>query len=728
MSSFGLNEEELEALIKKLGREPNTLELAIVGALWSEHCSYKSSRMYLKKLPTKSPAVVQGPGENAGVVKLDDDVWLAFKIESHNHPSFIEPFNGSATGVGGIIRDILSMGARPIAILNSLRFPLPFDKRITKGVIKGISHYGNCIGVANAGGETFFESCYLTNPLVNVFCLGILPANRMITARGERGDLIILFGSATGKDGLHGAVMASGEIDPSEKNLKTIQVGDPYFGRKLIEASLELIELGLIKGLQDLGAAGLVGACSELASKSQCGVRIELDSVPLREKEMNELEIALSESQERMIATVSKENSDKALEVIKSHLLEGAVIGQLTESEELELYFKGQKVANLPIKILTKEAPICERPFIFQKPPSIQENPPPVDILDSLKKLLSSPNVANKRGIYTQFDYHIGTNTIFGPGADSALLRIKWPKNPRLKSSKLVAISSEGNSRLVYIDPFWGSVLVVSEALRNLACVGAKPLAITDCLNFGNPERPEIMGQLVNSIDGIAHACEFFSVPVVSGNVSLYNETIEGNLLRNIYPTPIVVAVGWREGVPSHDHRFKEPSDLIYLIGDIRKRHCIGGSEFLSSIHGKVLGPLPEIDLNKEKTLHELLLELSKRELINSCHDVSVGGLLVSILESVFNTSLGLELEFYIEDRLDLFLFSECPTMVIVSVSPSKSLELQNIVESSGLDWMLIGRVSDHRALEINNNCEKIVSCDIEELEKLWEEGLLGIF
>jgi phosphoribosylformylglycinamidine synthase II len=698
---YGLTKEEYEGIVKRLGRKPNHVELGILGALWSEHCSYKSSKRLLRLFPIQGEHVIQGPGENAGVVKLDDKVWLAFKIESHNHPSFIEPFNGASTGVGGIIRDVLSMGARPIALMDSLRFGLPLDpktKHIVKGVVKGISHYGNSVGIPTVGGETFFEECYKTNPLVNAFCLGIIPAGRMFRARATKpGQLLFLIGSSTGRDGIHGAVMASGEFsEDAESKRPNVQVGDPYFEKKLIEALMRIIEEGLVVGIQDLGAAGLAGASSELANKSKMGVVLHLEKVPLREEGMNPYEILLSESQERMLLVVERDKVQRLKELAKDFHLEGEVVGEMTDDGMFHAYFYGELVAELPVSLITEEAPVYERPsrepdYIKQVRSFKEEELEQKDIKASLRKLLSSPNVCSKEWVYSQYDYQVGTNTVLVPGGDATVLRIKWAVSPEIKSEKLVALSCEGNGRMVFLNPYEGGKYVVAEALRNLACVGAQPLAITDCLNFGNPERPEVMWQLEMAIRGMADACKFFGVPVVSGNVSLYNETVEEREVRNIYPTPILVAVGAIEGKRFVTNKFEEEGSLVFLIGDLKRSWSLGGSEYLKVVHGIVAGDVPAVDLRKEKLLQETLIKLIREGIILSAHDVSTGGLMIALLECLFGTGLGLELNLYTEEALDRFFFSESPTRVVVSLEKDKEELLKNHVEGCGLGLALFG-------------------------------------
>ncbi len=730
----GLTEEEYRKILKELGREPNNVELGILGALWSEHCSYKSSKKHLKKFPTKAPWVVQGPGENAGVVEIDDKVWVAFKVESHNHPSYIEPFHGAATGVGGIIRDVLSMGARPIALADSLRFG-EFDyhetKRLVKGVVKGISFYGNCIGIPTVAGETFFEPSYKTNPLVNAFCLGILPAGRMYRARAtQEGQLLFLIGSSTGRDGIHGAVMASGEFgEDVEEKRPNVQVGDPYFGKKLVEAVLEAVERELVVGMQDLGAAGLAGSASEIGAKSKLGVELYLENVPLREEGMTPYEILLSESQERMLLIVEPDKVKELEEIAKKWHLYGAVVGKTTSDRRFRAFYKGELVADLPIELIVDKAPVYDRPY--EEPDYLkevrsfnQDELPSVDIKESLRKLLKSPNVASKEWVFTQYDYQVGTNTVLIPGHDSAVLRLKWVVRPELRTDKGIAISSEGNGRMVYLNPYEGGKFVVAEVCRNLACVGAKPLAITDCLNFGNPERPGVMWQFVKAIEGMAEACEALGVPVVSGNVSLYNETVEKNELRNIFPTPIVVGVGVLEKADEYIPSTVEEEGELYLIGDLEQKLRLDGSEFLKVVHGLIKGDVPPVNLEKEKELVNLLLKLNREDLILSAHDVSTGGILITILEKLLPTKFGAELEIYAEDREDIFLFSENPTRVVVSVLPEKAEAFKEAVESTSLNWLYLGRVIPERRLILSYNGTELLSEDLEELKGIWKTAL----
>jgi phosphoribosylformylglycinamidine synthase len=730
----GLTEEEYRRIVSLLGREPNQVELGVLGALWSEHCSYKSSKEILKKLPTKARWVVQGPGENAGVVALDEKVWVAFKVESHNHPSYIEPFHGAATGVGGIIRDVLSMGARPLILADSLRFGELEDRRtkhLLRGVVKGISAYGNSIGVPTVAGETFFEDPYRTNPLVNAFCLGVMPAGRIIRAQATRpGQVLFLIGSSTGRDGIHGAVMASGEFgEDAEEKRPSVQVGDPYFGKKLVEAVLEAVEKGLVVGMQDLGAAGLAGSASEIAGKSGFGVDLFLEKVPLREEGMTPYEILLSESQERMMIVAEQEKVKELEEIAESYSLSYAVVGKIEEGDRFRVFFEGEKVADLPVSLIVDQAPIYRRPsrtpvYLESVSRFNPETLPRVDLREALLKVLSSPNVCSKEWVFSQYDYQVGTNTVVKPGGDAAVIRIKWVVKPEIRTEKGIAISVEGNGRMVFLDPYEGGKYVVAEACRNVACVGARPLAITDCLNFGNPERPEVMWQLEKAVEGMAEACRVLEVPVVSGNVSLYNETVDGEEVRNVYPTPVVVCVGVLEKADRYtDIGFKEEGSLL-IVGDLSRDPDPSGSEYLKVVHGKVEGKVPPVNLEKEKKLLEVLNLLVQKGLLLSAHDVSVGGLAVTVLESMFRSRFGVVLEIYSDSRPDFFLFAEMPTQVVVSVREEDLDTVKEAVESAGLDWMYVGKVTGERVFKVFFNGDLILEEDPQRLKEVWERSL----
>jgi len=725
----GLTQQEYETIKSLIGREPNDIELGIFGVLWSEHCSYKSSKPLLKKFPTEAPYVVQGPGENAGVIELED-VWLAFKIESHNHPSFIDPFNGAATGVGGIIRDIMSMGARPIAILDSLRFG-ENSKRITKGVVKGISYYGNCIGIPTVGGETFFDSCYEKNPLVNAFCIGVMPKNRIYKARATKvGQILFLLGSSTGRDGIHGATMASSQFD--EKALKkrsNVQIGDPFYGKKLLEAIMYVVEKQLVVGIQDLGAGGIAGACFEVAYKSNMGVDINLDEVPLREKDMNAYEILLSESQERMLLIAEKENLQELINVANKFHLSWCVLGETTTSNTVNVYFKNEKVASLDYKIVAEGVPSCYTTPPKEFTPAKEKFlPDKIDLKELFLKVISNPNIASKEHIYTQYDFEVGTNTVIGPSSDAAVLRIKWPLRPAVKSDQGIAIKADGNAYYMEADPYEGARWTIAECARNLACVGAKALAFSDCLNFGNPKREDVAIKMELCVSGMADAMKEFGIPVISGNVSLYNETVEGNTITNIMPTPVVVGVGVLEDVSKHmDHRFKKPSSL-FLIGNLNQEYTLNGSLVQKILTGSVKGTLTKVDIEKEKLLSKVLISLIQKDLILSAHDVSMGGLIVNIFESLVDTNLGAYISLYVDEDPTMFLFAENPTRVVVSVDQDLEEQFKSVVEETNLDWMLIGSIISEKSFTIEYNGRELLRCDLETAKYIWKNSLKDFF
>ena len=746
LSAHGLNLNEYRKIVELIGREPNEVELGIFGALWSEHCSYKSSKRFLKVFPTNAPWVLQGLGENAGVIEIDDKYAVAFKIESHNHPSYIEPFHGAATGVGGIIRDILSMGARPICLFNSLRFGdirqdgkrennIKDAKAIVDGVVKGIGFYGNCIGVPTVGGEVVFDEVYAGNPLVNAFCLGVLEKDKIFRARATKiGQKMVMVGSATGRDGIHGATMASAEFsEETEDKRPNVQIGDPFFGKRLIECTLEVMQKGLIEGCQDFGAAGLAGSTSEFGAKSNMGVRVYLENVPLREKGMNPYEILLSESQERMLYAVNEENVEEVKEIAKKHGLEVAVIGETTNTKRMEVFYKNKKVADLPITAIVDDAPIYDRPrkepeYLKETRSFNQNNLPEVDLKEAIKKVLSSPTIAKKEWVYRQYDYEVGTNTVIKPGSDSAVLRLKWAVKPEINSEKAIAVSSDGNGRWVYLNAYEGGKRVVAEAVRNVYITGAKPLAITDCLNWGNPENPEIMWQFEQATRGMANACEKLDVPVISGNVSLYNETVLSDKRINIYPTPVVVAVGVldrpEDAIPSY---YQREGDLIAVIGEVNKKPVVNGSEYLKEFFGKVSGDIPPVNLELEKKLANFIRE--NRELIKSAHDVSDGGLITALLEPAFKEekTFGLELNIQTDYREDFELFDEMRTIVVISISEENINEIESKAKAFGIGFKIVGKVKEipEFYLKIGN---KEVKGDVREFREIWENSLSKFF
>ena len=631
----GLSPAEYGTVLGILGRTPSLTELGIFSVMWSEHCSYKSSRVHLKKFPTKGPRVLQGPGENAGIVDIGDGLAVVFKMESHNHPSFIEPYQGAATGVGGILRDVFTMGARPIASLNSLRFGRPDHPRtryLVSGVVSGIAGYGNCIGVPTVGGEVSFDECYDGNILVNAFTLGVVRHERIWlgTAAGV-GNPVIYVGSKTGRDGIHGATMASGEFDEkSEEKRPTVQVGDPFTEKLLLEACLELMRSDAIVGIQDMGAAGLTSSSFEMASRGGTGFLMDLDRVPQREEGMTPYELMLSESQERMLIVAKKGREDEVREIFEKWDLDVSVIGEVTGDGIGRVRWRGKTVAEIPIAALTDKAPVYDRPAERPEGQDALQRldpaglPAPSDLGETWVRLMGGPELADKKWVYRQYDHMIRTNTLVLPGSDAAVLRVKGTR-------KGIALSVDCNSRYCYLDPFVGGMIAVCEAARNVACSGAEPIGLSDCLNFGNPEKPEVMWQFRSAIEGMAKACEALGVPVVSGNVSFYNETMG----KGIHPTPAVAMVGLLEDASKRRVQwFSADGDLILLAGADRLGVHLGGSLYLKEVHGKVAGTPPPVDLAHEKRLQEFLREAASADLVASAHDLAEGGFACALAES----------------------------------------------------------------------------------------------
>ena len=660
---LGLTEKEFTTIEEILGRKPNYVELGIFAALWSEHCSYKTSKMYLKKLPTKGEFVLQGPGENAGIVTFDEDLCVAFKIESHNHPSFIEPYQGAATGVGGILRDIFAMGARPEVLIDSLRFGSLENEHnlyLLERVVDGIADYGNCMGIPTIGGETVFEKVYEKNPLVNVFALGFVKKDKIAKALVKNiGDKIIYVGSKTGRDGIHGATMASESFGKETKTKRVnVQIGDPFTEKLLMEACLELVEKECIVGIQDMGAAGLTSSIFELATKSRRGLVINLDRVPLREEEMNPYEIMLSESQERMIIVAVDAKIDEIKEIFNKWDLSMEIIGEVTEGERVTIKWFNEIVADVPLNKLEELTPLYERPI--KKPKILIEGVKKTissgnigNYNDEMLSLLSDVNIASKKWVYEQYDHMVRTNTAILPGSDASVIRVKGLR-------KGIAISADGNGRLCYLDPFKGAKQAVCEALLNIACVGAKPLGITNCLNFGNPENPEIMWQFARVIDGMEESCSALNVPIVSGNVSFYNET-EG---INVFPTPVIVAVGSIENVYNVKNSFfKDVNNSIILLGSNTGE--LGGSVFFSKYVDNTNLEIPDVDLVCTSKMLVLLTDLIKNNLIESTHDVSEGGLAIAIGEMCVGNKIGATLDLD-EELENSFLFSEEKPRIII--------------------------------------------------------------
>ena len=696
IAQHNLTDDEFKKIVDILGREPNLTELGMFSVMWSEHCSYKSSRVHLKKLPTTGPRVIQGPGENAGVVDIGDGLCVVFKMESHNHPSFIEPYQGAATGVGGILRDVFTMGARPIALLDSLRFgglDTAKNRHIVKGVVAGIAGYGNCMGVPTVGGEVVFNDIYSLNPLVNAFCLGIAQKDKIFlgTAAGV-GNPVIYFGSKTGRDGIHGATMASDSFDDqSEKKRPTVQVGDPFQEKLLLEACLELMANDLLVGIQDMGAAGLTSSSCEMASRAGNGIDLDLTHVPRREPGMTPYELMLSESQERMLMVAKAGKEEECIRICKKWDLDVAVVGKVTGSGILRVLDQGKVVAEIPAKSLADDGPRYERPY---SPAGYQDMltnlnydvlPDVKDANAALLALLESPTIASKRWVYEQYDHMVRTNTMVRPGSDAAVVRIKG-------TNKAVAMTVDCNSRYCLLNPYEGARLAVAEAARNLACSGAEPIGLTDCLNFGNPERPDIMWQFVMAIEGMKDACEHFKIPIVSGNVSFYNET---NGL-SIYPTPMLGMVGLIESADrAMTQWFREDGDDIILLGSTRED--LGGSEYLKVLHSREQGSPPYLNLDTEQAVQGCVLQLIRAGLVQSAHDCSDGGVTVALAECCMSwpdRSRGAVVRLTPgRQRKDSMLFGESQSRIIVSAKPAQRQAILEQAQRMGVPAVVIGAV-----------------------------------
>jgi len=721
VARHGLSPEEYERILQILGRASNLVELGIFSVMWSEHCSYKSSRVHLRRFPTQGPRVLQGPGENAGVVDIGDGYAVVFKMESHNHPSFIEPYQGAATGVGGILRDVFTMGARPIASLDSLRFGSLEDARqrhLVDGVVRGIGGYGNSFGCPTVGGETAFHPCYDGNILVNAFNLGLLRADRIFRAVAAGvGNPVIYVGSRTGRDGIHGATMASEEFsETSEEKRPTVQVGDPFTEKLLLEACLEVMKGDLLVGIQDMGAAGLTSSSLEMASRGGVGIEIDLSRVPLREEGMTPYEIMLSESQERMLL-VARAGREREVEAIfRKWDLQVEVVGRVTDDGRLRLLHGGAVVAEIPVKPLAEEAPVYERPMAR---PDWQDEvqaldpdavPVPGDLGKTLLDLVGSPNLASKAWVTRQYDSLVRSNTLEGPGGDAAVIRIK-------NTRKAVALSVDCNSLACYLDPRAGSALAVAEAARNVSCAGALPLAITDCLNFGNPERPEIMWQFSECVDGIAEACRALETPVVSGNVSFYNET-KG---RGIHPTPIVAMVGLLEDASATAAPFfRREGDLVALLGEAPGR--LGASEYLAAVHGIERGRPSPVDWAREKAVQAACRAGIAARVFRSAHDASEGGLAVALAEGCVGgpeAVIGAEVRLPGAGRPDALLFGEAPSRILVSLDPSDREACERIAREAGAPFAVIGRVGGDR-LRIDDR----IDLPLGEIHAAWRDGL----
>ncbi|EKN71580.1 phosphoribosylformylglycinamidine synthase II [Neobacillus bataviensis LMG 21833] len=713
---MGLSDEEFAMVENILGRTPNYTETGLFSVMWSEHCSYKNSKPVLKRFPTTGEKVLQGPGEGAGIVDIGDGQAVVFKIESHNHPSAIEPYQGAATGVGGIIRDVFSMGARPIAMLNSLRFG-ELDKARTrylfKEVVAGIAGYGNCIGIPTVGGEVQFDSSYEGNPLVNAMCVGLI--NHEDIKKGQAhglGNTVMYVGAKTGRDGIHGATFASEELtEDSDEKRPAVQVGDPFMEKLLLEACLELIHSDALVGIQDMGAAGLASSSSEMASKAGMGIEMNLDLVPQRETGMTAYEMMLSESQERMLIVVKKGREQEINDLFSKYDLEAVAIGKVTDDKQFRLIHKGEVVADLPVDALAEDAPVYHKPSkepaYFAEFQAMENEIPQVDDLkETLVKLLSQPTISSKEWVYEQYDYMVRTNTVVSPGSDAAVTRIRGTR-------KALAMTTDCNSRYVYLDPETGGKIAVAEAARNIVCSGAEPLAITDNLNFGNPEKPEVFWQIEKAADGISEACRVLETPVIGGNVSLYNET-SGTA---IYPTPVIGMVGL---VTDIDHittqHFKRGGDLIYLVGETKPE--FGGSELQKLLNGKIFGKAPELNIELEKERQSQVLAAIRAGLVQSAHDLSEGGLAVALSECLF-TGEGMGAEVHITGNAVSDLFSETQSRFLLSVKKEHQAEFERVVDAEQ-----IGQVNKAGILQILSEGQTVLVSTVAELKTAWKGAI----
>ena len=730
LERHGIKPDEYERIQQLMGREPNLLELGLFSVMWSEHCSYKSSRVHLKTLPTTGPRVVQGPGENAGAVDIGDGMCAVFKIESHNHPSFIEPYQGAATGVGGIIRDIFTMGARPIALLNALRFgslDTPQARRIFEGVVAGIGGYGNSIGIPTVGGEIVFDEMYSGNPLVNVLCLGIAKTTDIIkgAAKGT-GNPVFYVGAKTGRDGIHGATMASAEFDEkSAEKRPAVQVGDPFMEKLLMEACLEVMKTGAVVGIQDMGAAGFTCSTSEMGARGGCGMTVDVMHVPQRETGMIPYEIMLSESQERMLLVVERGREQEVIDVFEKWDLHAVQVGEVTEGTRLLVHERGTLVADVPNRALTDEAPVYHRPMevpLWQK--SIQE----LSFVDlgsapsaqqAFEQLIVVPTIASKRWAYRQFDHTVGTNTIAQPGMSAAVVRVK-------DTNRALALSVDGNGRFCFLDPYQGAMLAVAEASRNVACAGGEPIGATNNLNFGNPERPEIMWQIAEAVRGIGDACKALNTPITGGNVSLYNET-EG---RAIFPTPVLGVVGILENASRTVTRtFKTGGSAVVLLGDNLGE--LGGSEYLTTMHNLVAGKPPVLDLKREAALQKLILKLIGDGCIESAHDCSEGGLAIAIAECTFDTGglgvsanvTGVASERNPSFSVNATLFGESASRILVSVSSDHLDHVMKEAAAAEVTASEIGRVGGGR-IRVSVNGEVAIDSAVSDAENAWSTAI----
>ncbi len=758
--------DEYERIKQLLGREPSLTELGVFSVMWSEHCSYKSSRVHLKRLPTEGACLVQGPGENAGIVDIGDGWCAAFKIESHNHPSFIEPYQGAATGVGGILRDIFTMGARPVAAMNSLRFgpirdadvdeskestsqkSIARNRRIMAGVVKGVGDYGNAFGVPTIGGEVVFADCYSFNPLVNAFALGLVRREQIFYGKAEGiGNAVVYVGAKTGRDGIHGATMASAEFDEAALEKRpTVQVGDPFAEKLLLEACLEAMRSGAVTGIQDMGAAGLTCSTCEMGARGGTGVELDLDKVPQRETGMTAYEMLLSESQERMLCVATPGHERQLLEIFDRWDLDAAIVGRVTDDQRMRVFHKGEVVVDVPNAALTDEAPLYHRPMAEvavidstdvtpQVVAAFNARPIKASLkaaqnryADLLAELLARPNLASKQWVYRQYDHMVRTNTVVLPGSDAAVIRVK-------ETRRSLAMSLDGNGRYSELNPRAGAALAVAESARNVVCSGGQPLAVTNCLNFANPERPVVMRAFSEVIDGISEACLMFEVPVTGGNVSLYNET-EG---RGIYNTPVIGMLGVIEEAKHITTQwFKNAGDVVLLLG--RTNNDLGASELCQALTGAAVGAVPQLNLAFEKSVQQVCLQAIRAGLVKSAHDCADGGLAVALAESCFAhygaMALGATLDLTehlqasglndladAEARSLALLFAESPSRIVLSASPASVAAIQALATAAKVPCAVLGNIGGD-SLQLSCAGETLANVAVSKLEEGWRTSL----
>ncbi|MFS0877226.1 phosphoribosylformylglycinamidine synthase subunit PurL [Solibacillus isronensis] len=716
-ADMGMSDAEFDLAIEKLGRIPNWTETGLFSVMWSEHCSYKKSKPVLRKFPTKGPQVLQGPGEGAGIVDIGDEQAVVFKMESHNHPSAIEPYQGAATGVGGIIRDVFSMGARPIAMLNSLRFgelKSARGKYLFEEVVAGIAGYGNCIGIPTVGGEIGFDPCYEGNPLVNAMCVGLIDHKDIQkgVAAGV-GNTVMYVGAKTGRDGIHGATFSSEELtEDTEESRSAVQVGDPFMEKLLLEACLEVVKSDALVGIQDMGAAGLTSSSAEMASKAGTGVEMNLDLVPQRETNMSAYEMMLSESQERMLIVVKAGREDEIKAIFDKYDLDAVAVGKVTEDKMLRLLHKGEVVAEVPADALAEDAPVYNmpdtEPAYFAEYQAMENAEPNVtDYKETLTALLKAPTIASKEWVYDQYDYQVRTNTVVAPGSDAAVLRVRG-------TNKGLAMTTDCNARYIYLDPTTGGKIAVAEAARNIVCSGGQPLAITDCLNFGNPEKPEIFWQIQKSADGIAEACLALDAPVIGGNVSMYNERSG----EAVYPTPTIGMVGLVKDL-AHvtTQEVKAAGDVVYVVGDTKTE--FGGSELQKLVEGGISGKAPSIDLTVEATRQQSILEAIQAGLVQSAHDVSEGGVAVALAEKTF-AAKGLGLDVALTGSATTALFAESQSRFVLTVKAEHAEGFETIVK----DAQKIGTVTDDANIKISGETDVLVEGTVEEFRSAWKGAI----